>query len=653
MKMLNKLTSLIKPPALKKRSYAVPTHDTQSGFIMPTVIILIVVMSTLAYATLLQANNSLNLAYKQSYIQMARKASKAAIDYAQEQFDASNCGAYSGTAETDLTGDSNSRYRITMQAEVESTSSDGYEKKIKGTGRVYLPKASASALYVFDIRSEVVRTYAVCKTPDNFAPLVWLDASDTSTLKKSSTSTVTYSTSYGGIFDSTRDTLKERADNGSQYFLSWQSPYFDMHTCNPLEFIFGICTSNATKYLNNGIIFKNVNIPSGSTISSANLQFTGAVPSGTGGPLTHRVYGLYKTASNPHPDLFTSSGTNQLKTPLATPSLHTTAFKDVSTNNFPPGNLTNFDVTNVVQEVVNNGNWNPTGAGNGGRMGFVVQRLSGNGSRSTWKGGIRLIITYNSAAVAQAANTEALSEWQDISGNGHNARFVYGNAPTRQDNQINAKTVVRFNNGALVSTLTAALSGKREFTAFAVLKSNFGTSGASGRVISGMTTSGTSDTSGTNSIIPLRRQANSTGFSNYYADSGSYEAIMGCNPACNSTPYLVASNFRINSTNDSITAQLKGNGPTQTGSTDNINPGTPPPSYTFGINQLYFGGRRSGAMPGSGTDYFNGDYAELVVYDKTLTCREIEDLEEYFRGKWAIAAAAWQSTCPADTIPTL
>lgn len=628
-------------------------RDSEAGFLMPTIIILIVVMSSIAYATLLQSSNSLNLAYKQSYIQMARAASKAAIDYAQEQFDSANCGAYSGTPETNLTGASNDRYRITMQAEVLSTSADGYEKKIVGTGRVYLPKTSSSALYVFDIRSEIVRTYAVCKSPDNFAPLLWLDASDTTTLKKSTTTTVTYRTTYGGIFDSTRDTLKERADNGSQYFLAWQSPYLDMHNCNPLEFLFGVCTSNATKYLNDGIIFKNVNIPKNSVINSANIQFTGAVPSGTGGQVTHRVYGFYKSSTNPHPDLFTSSGSNQVKTPLSTPSLHTTAYDDVSTNNFPPGNVTNFGVTNIVQEVVNNPNWNPTDPANGGRLGFALHRVSGNGSRSTWKDGIKLVITYTLTGITQANNTEALSQWDDISGNGNNAKFTYGSAPTRQDSQINSKTIVRFNNGALLSSLSEPLSSRREFTVFAVTKPNFSTSAASGRVISGMTTAGTDDTSGTNSIIPLRRKANASGFSAYYANSSSYEATMDCGAFCSGQPYLTVSAFSINTTNDTITADLRGMGNAQNGQTLNIAPGTPPPAYTFGIDQLYIGGRRTGVMPGSGADYFNGDYAEIVAYDKSLSCHEIEDLEEYFRAKWSLAVSQWTSTCPEDTVPTL
>ena len=99
-----------------------PTQKSQSGFILPTIIVLTLVMSFVAYAALLQANNNLNLAYKQAYIQMARVASKAAIDYAQEQFDSSTCGEYEGTAEQDLV--SNDRYRVTFKADVLETSKD-------------------------------------------------------------------------------------------------------------------------------------------------------------------------------------------------------------------------------------------------------------------------------------------------------------------------------------------------------------------------------------------------------------------------------------------------------------------------------------------------------------------------------------------------
>ena len=88
----------------------------RAGFALPTVLFLVVILSSVAYSTLLQSNNSLNLAYKQSYLQIARVASKSAVDYAQEQFDNSICGDYDGTAEQDMI--STSRYRVTLQAEV-------------------------------------------------------------------------------------------------------------------------------------------------------------------------------------------------------------------------------------------------------------------------------------------------------------------------------------------------------------------------------------------------------------------------------------------------------------------------------------------------------------------------------------------------------
>ena len=321
LKLLNKLSNFLSGLSIYQRMRR--SNITQAAYIMPSVIILMVIMSTVAYATLISANNSLNLAYKQTYIQMARTASKAAIDYAQEQFDSSTCGAYDGTPETDLTGATNTRYRITMQAEVTETSGDGYEKKIIGTGRVYLPKATTEALYVFDVRAEIVRTYAVCKTPDNFGPLVWLDASDTSTLKKTITTVLSDSTVFGSSGDSSRDSLEERVDNGAQGGSSWTSSDLEMHSCSSSEFSSAICNSNSTKYLYAGLVFNNMNIPAGATIDTATLTFTGGTPSGTSGGVTHRVCGIYETATNPHKTLYTSSGSSQVRSRMQTANLHT------------------------------------------------------------------------------------------------------------------------------------------------------------------------------------------------------------------------------------------------------------------------------------------------------------------------------------------
>jgi hypothetical protein len=621
----------------------------ESGFLMPMVIVLMSVMAIVAYAVLLQTNNGLNLAYKQAYIQMARTASKSAIDYAQEQFDNANCGNYNGTAEQNLV--SNSRYRITFKAEVLSTSADGFEKTIKGTGSVYLPVISNTAKYVFDIRSEIVRTYAVCKTPDNFGPLIWLDASNVSTLKKIGTNTTTVSstTIFGNAGDSTRDTLEERADNGSQTLASWQSNDFEMHTCDSGEFSSSVCTTNATKYLNIGLIYQGVNVPKNSTITSATVKLACATPSGTSGSLTHRIYGIYKSASDPHPDLFAQNGSNQLKTPLSTAGLHTTASANTTENNCPPGNNTTYDVTGVVQEIINNPNWDPSTGG--GRLGLAIQRVSGSGSRHLLKNGNVLNVSYSTTTVSQANNGDFVGEWDDLSGNGNNAISTHGTAPTRQDNQINSKTIVRFGNGDMLSSLSSALSSKREMTILAVVKPNFGTSASSGRVISGMTSSAANDSGSGNSITPLLRNASGSGFSSIYSGSSStYRTDYTCGATCNNTPYIFGSAFTLDGVTNTITSSLRGNG-AEVANRTGLNPSGSP--YTYGINQVYFGGNRSGAVPGSGVNYFNGDYAELVVYDYALTCHDIESLEDYLRSKWAISATQYTDTCPPDTIPTL
>lgn len=625
----------------------------QDGFAMPMVIFMIVIMSIVAYAALVQANLSLNLAYKQAYLQMARMASKAAIDYAQESFDQSMCGNYTGTPETDLV--SNGNYRVTFKADVVSTSDDGYEKVINGTGSVYLPRQSDTARYVFDVRSEVVRTYALCKTPDNFDPVVWLDASDEPTLRRSGTVTTTaYNSSSGNLLDLLfpHPTVEEKITDGTQGLLSWLSNDLEMHTCDSLEYALLLCITNSSKYLYTGLVFQNINVPQGATITSATINLAAATPSGSGGQVTHRIRGIYESANDPHMDLFNSFTSNQVRSRVTNASLRTGTTADVVTNNFPPGNSIQFDVRAIVQEIVNHPNWSPGSPGNNGRMGFAFERVSGNGERKALKNGVSISVSYSTTVVSQALNGDSLSEWSDKSGDGNNARFIMGNAPTRADNQINGQPVVRFNNGLLASTLPSTITG-RELTVFAVVRPNFATSSNFGRLVTGMLDTATDDTLGNTGIIPLLRNGTSSGIRSVYSGStgGSFATTDNCSSVCNGQPYLMVSNFEIAS-DDTITATLKGNG-TQTAQNTSLTPSTATPPYTYAINQLYYGGRRTGAMPGSATDFFNGDYAEVAIYDKTLSCRDIEALEEYFRNKWALGASPYASTCPVNPVPTL
>lgn len=618
--------------------------ENKNGFALPTIILLTLIMSFVAYAALIQSNNNLNLAYKQTYIQIARTASKSAIDYAQEQFDSSLCGAYTGTPETDIIV--NDRYRVTIKAEVLDTSADGFEKTIKATGSVYLPKTTSNAKYIFDIRSEIVRTFALCKTPDNFNPTVWLDASDTTTLKKSniSTQTVSYTTAFGNASDTTRDTIEERRDNGSQTSGSWQSNDLEMHNCDLGEFSSSICSNNTTRRLYTGIIFKDTSIPKNSTITSATLSFAGGTPAGSSGTVNHSLYGLYETASDPHPSLFTSAGTNQVRTPMITPSLHTTGSVDFRTNNFPPGNTLGVDVTTVVQEMVDNPNWS------NGNLAFGLNHVSGNGTRRARKNGLILSVTYTgNTGSTQADNNEAISEWSDKSIYGNNAIFTHGVAPTRVDDQINNKTIVRFAGGNLLSTLNPSLNSKREMTVLGVLKPNLSASDSDSRIVTGMNSGFSNDTDGVHSIIPLMRNATSSGFGNVYASNVSqYKNSFTCGSSCEDQPIVISSYF-TSADSTKTTSMLKLNGEIGAEKSDI----TPTPPYAYSINQLYFGGGRTGAMPGNGHRYTHGDFAEIIVYDYALACRDVESIEEYLRSKWNAYSQPAESICPASTIPTL
>ncbi|HKR82476.1 MAG TPA: hypothetical protein VJR27_05790 [Candidatus Saccharimonadales bacterium] len=626
-------------------------RGNQRGFFMPVLVILISLMALTGFSVLLQANNGLNFSYKQSYIQMARVASKAAIDYSQEQFDSALCGNYSGTSEQNLV--SNSHYRITFSSQVISTSADGFSKTIQATGNVYLPQNAAHARYVYSVDAEIVRTYAVCKTPGDFGPTVWLDASDQSTLFSQTSGTVHRATSFGNWFDGTRDTLQELASSGNQSLLAWQDSSMQMSTCSILNFDSLTCLFLNSKYLNNGMVFQNVNVPKGATITSATLSLPGATPSGTGGSETNQVTGIYQSTSNPYTPLFTQSGTNQLKTPLTTSGMHTNATVNFTTNNLPPGNKVTVNVASIVQEMVNNPNWGTAiadGKNDQNNLGLAIKYVSGTGNRNLSKNGITLDVTYSVNGVTQATNGGSVTQWNDKSGNGNHAIFGLGTAPTRVDNQINGNTVVRFNNGALLSTLNDAITNNQELTVLGVVKPNFSTSGSDGRFMSGTSSTANNDTTSGSSIVPLLRYGSTAGFSSIYSGT-SYRTNYTCGATCTNTSYIFGSVFQINSSSSNkVDGLLRGNG-AQVAQSVGLNPvGSP---YTFGINQLYFGGTRSGAMPGTGVNYMNGDYAELIVYDHALTCHQIESLEDYLRGKWGIAASAYPDTCPADTIPVL
>ncbi len=634
-------------------------HGKQAGFAMPVVIFMIVIMSTVAYAALMQTNNLLNLSYKQAYIQMSRVAAKASINYAKEQFDndanygavKTDCNANSvtsdsvdtaGTCETTLI--SNSRYRLTYRVEVTGTSADGLEKSIKGTGSVYIPELSTTAKYVFDIRTEVVRTYATQKQPSDFGNLVlWLDANKPNSLIKniSSTTNVSSVTTFGTVAATTRDTIEELETNGTQTATSWQSTDLEMSYCDSTEFTSpsNTCTSSSTRKQYIGMIFPAITVPKDSTIVSANLVVRDI--GNVNGSVTHRWYGLYDAVGDPSMTPFTSTGTNQVKNRITNTSLRTGAYVDNTSNNPPNNSTRTIDVRTIVQEIVNNSGWT-----SGSNLTLAAQHSSGNGVRKIAKNGISLTIVYSTSGTAQSGNGDTVNKWLDARGNGVEAISTHGNPPTKIDNQLNGKPIVRFNAGDMLASLATAQTGD-EYTVIGVLQQNWGST-SNARFVTTTSASQSGDTTSGGGFQALKRNASTTGFAtSFNGASNSTTFVCTTGYDCGASNPIVVSAYYKKGTGTAYTAYFRANGNQRASSTFSS-------SASFSFDQIWIGGSRiSGSGTGTGGNYLSGDFAEIAVYSDRLECSQLSGIEDYLRVKWGIAGSQWTNDCPADNVPVL
>lgn len=109
-------------------------RKANSGFVMPTIMSFIVVITILGVIVIQVALQSQSASVKQQYIQQAQLASTAAMDFAKEQYE-SDIG-YTGTDEIIMS--INSRYISTYQVVSEGyTNLTNTQQQITATGRVY------------------------------------------------------------------------------------------------------------------------------------------------------------------------------------------------------------------------------------------------------------------------------------------------------------------------------------------------------------------------------------------------------------------------------------------------------------------------------------------------------------------------------------
>lgn len=609
---------------------------------MPVIILLLSLMAITAYSVLSIAGTSIDQSFSNGYKSTTDSAAKSGINYAKIQINDSYCGNYQGTEETNIVNNDN--YRLSFKVEVTSASNDGLSKTVKSSSYLYLPANASRPKFT---KSETKTIYSAsndkCKNPNFYSPLVWLDASDSSTLLKpgASLKTLSSSTSYGNAGDTTRDTLEERQDNGATSPDSFKNTSLDLHTCSSASFDNYICNNKTTKHVNVGLIFQNINIPKNASIASATLELKCSNNQSSEGLLSHRIKGFYQSSSDYNPSLFNGTAASQLKNVLDSNELHTNSSTELSENSCNPNGKLVFNVKDIVQEIVNGGGWNPTEE-NKASLGLAISYLSGFGSRSIYKSGNTLTISYSTNPLSTANNGETVGAWVDKSGNSNNGELVYGNAPTFGSSTLNNKPSLEFNNSVLGVKLSRHLDNAKEMTVFAVIKPNFGSSSTSGRIISGIKDSAENDDTNARSIIPLFRNTDKNGFATQYAAGSAFSLTNECQD-CSGASILTS--LFAKAKNQSIRASLAINNQV-VASNSSLKPvGSP---YTYSIDRLYIGGSRTGLLPGNGASYFNGNYSELIVYDKALSCRQINSVNNYLREKWNISNTVYPEGCVED-----
>lgn len=611
---------------------------------MPMVLI---IMSTIMLVVLLISQSIIinqSQITKHGYNLIARAAAKAATDYAKEELD-SNI-SYCGTAENrnDPTTDSastvlynSSEYKVTYQVEVYDGVCTGTGRNIRAIGRVYIPELSTTAAYVQDIRVRLVRSGLYTESPGDLSPIAWFKSNIASSLQKD------VANNYSQSFNAT-SSHEERVDGTA-------SSNVCNSNNNDLEMPYG-SENGAAQNQNIGLVFADLNIPNGATITRAYIQFRSRGTSGTNFtnamlslPLTMRLQG-FNTANK---TAFSCPGSSQLN---STGGL-TTQQVDWAVPAWPTQNQSGAaqqspDLTSIVQSIVNRGDW-----ATNNDMGFRLAYVSGAGGRNAQRGNgctgcngnhLQLYVEWTTGtSPVTAVNGDTVDRWLDQSGKGNNLTRLSG-TPSVNTSEINSQQVVDFyaNNGTpeVLGNLNLSYppQSTQSMTVVAVIRpTTSGTSSGDSRFVTLLNASSINDSgsSTANAVRAFTRSGTSNNLTSWV------NSISGVAPINNALSNNFSSGqfgvyvFRFGA---STKERLSKNGlPTSPFEFDG---GAP----TYNVNQLLLGGTTSAVN----TYTLAGDMqlAELVIYDKDLSCSQLRLIENYYAdsSQWGITSSSYN--CP-------
>ena len=580
-----------------RRFHRTPLHHKQQGFVLITALAFLFIISTVGIALTQASIQTVNLSTRHSYTQISHIASKAAIDYAKEQFELD--ASYDGTAEMDLLV--NSRYRVTIEVDVLYNEGPS-AKRVQAFGRVYIPEISNNADYVRDIKASIIRNGEIIGTvdPSDYNPVLWLDANEPNSLYKAAVANTQYIEGLWGTVD--KDLVEEAGSNATS---GNRGKLFFSNDDIELSY-----DGNSRGHQWVGLRYRGINAPKNANINQAYIQFE-ADETKQSGALQIRVQAVAQDNPGTWNGDYAVSGSSK-----------TTASVTWTPPNWnvvgASGANERVDVTPIVQELVNRSGWTP-----GNAMAFTFAYVSGSGIRTAEMGnGVdtapQFYINWGDPAANATANGDVVDRWDDKSLNNNDALFAYGTRPVLQTNAINGLQAIRFSaDGALRSALSSTMTGTG-YTAFMVMLPRTN-SQTDARFLSMMNTSSTTDASGANSMSPFYKDGSTTNVRQRYNATAGRQAASGINGTW--------SMFSSRVSGSQVERLLRNATP------DNYNEDISNVNYS--VNEIFVGGTRNGGS--GGYRYADMDVAEVVVYNTALTCSQIQALEDYFSQRYSIA----------------
>lgn len=218
-----------------------------------------------------------------------------------------------------------------------------------------------------------------------------------------------------------------------------------------------------------------------------------------------------------------------------------------------------------------------------------------------------LVAWWDADAITGKSDGDAISQWDDSSGNArHGTQGTAGSRPTYKTNILNGLPVVRFDGGDVLDV--AAFTHGTKFSVFAVVV--FRTTAAGNQFIYEQS----SDTS--QRMYLWKRGSDGKLIFGYHDGSAFRDYTKTWSPAVD-TPYLI----------DGETGPVN-NTLGISGTTDTSTTRTGYPTSASKAAQI-------GRSPGTGSNW-NGDIAELIVYNADVSSIDRDLLRDYLSAKWGV-----------------